>query len=253
MKKILLIGATGVLGKAFTENLCKKNQLLIADNNKSLLKKLSSKNNVMFQYCDVTKKGSIEKVINRAIKEFQDIDVVIHNIAQTSEYLLKKNKKFPVFNSISLETWEKDFKINLTSVFQLAQAMDKIWKNNKDLKKFIGISSIYGVISPNPNLYKNEDFYTLPSYSSSKSALISLIRWLSVYWANRNIATNCISPGGIKNKQSKSFIKKYSSLNPVAKMGSESDILGALNFLIENNSNYYTGQNIIIDGGYSAW
>ena len=253
MKKILLIGATGVLGKAFTTNLAKKHILFIADNNVSLLKSLAKKYNINYKYCDVTRKGSIKNLINHVAKKVNDIDIVIHNIAQTSEQLLKNNKKFPEFSSIKLETWNKDIQVNLTSVFQLAQELDKFWTDKTKPKKFIAVSSIYGVITPNPNLYKDENFYTLPSYSSSKSGLISLIKWLSVYWAKKNIAANSISPGGIKNKQSKRFIKKYSSLNPSYRMGHESDILDALNYLINSKTNYLTGQNIIIDGGYSVW
>ena len=253
MKKILLIGATGVLGKAFTTNLATKHSLFIADNNISLLKNLSHKNKLNYRYCDVTRKGSIKSLINHVTKKMGDLDIVIHNIAQTSEQLLKNNKKFPKFSSIKLETWNKDFQVNLTSVFELAQELDKLWTDKTKLKKFIAVSSIYGVISPNPNLYKDENFYTLPSYSSSKSGLISLIKWLSIYWAKKNIAANSISPGGIKNKQSKSFIKKYSRLNPSSRMGHESDILEALYYLINSKSNYITGQNIIVDGGYSIW
>jgi NAD(P)-dependent dehydrogenase (short-subunit alcohol dehydrogenase family) len=253
MKKILLIGATGVLGKAFTEYLSQKNHLFIADNKLSSLKELTNKFKVPYKYCDVTKKGSIRKLVIDAVNELDGIDVVIHNIAQTSELILKKTKKFPDFSSIKIDTWNKDFEVNLTSVFLLAQEMNDIWKKNKELKSFIAISSLYGVVTPNPKLYTGEKFYTLPSYSSSKSGLISLIKWLSVYWANRNIATNSISPGGIKNKQSKKFINKYSSLNPVSRMGQERDIIHALDFLVNNDSNYLTGQNITIDGGYSIW
>ena len=253
MKKILLLGATGVLGEAFTKELSKHNHLYIADNNLTALREISSKNKIKYEYCNVLKKNSIKSLVNKVNDDFKTIDVVVHNIAQTSELLLKKNKKFPKFNSIKLETWENDIKINLTSAFQLAQEVDKVWKNNKKQKSFIAISSIYGVTSPNPNLYQKENFYTLPSYSSSKSGLISLIKWLSIYWANRNISVNSISPGGIKNKQSKNFIRKYSSLSPVSRMGNSQDIVDVLNFLVNNNSNYLTGQNITIDGGYSVW
>ncbi|MDB4184317.1 SDR family oxidoreductase [Alphaproteobacteria bacterium] len=253
MKKILIIGGTGVLGEAFSTYLSTKNKVFIADNNLNKLKIISKKFNVNYSLLDVTRNGDIKKTIEKANKQLKGIDVVVHNIAQTSELLLKKYKKFPDFNSIPLSTWESDIAVGLTSAFILAQELDKLWKSNKSIKSLICVSSLYGVVSPNPNLYKDEKFYTLPSYSASKSGLISLVKWLSVYWAKRNIVTNTISPGGIRNKQSKSFIKKYNSLVPVGRMGKEEDILNVLDFLINNESNYLTGQNINVDGGYSSW
>lgn len=253
MKKILLLGSTGVLGETFSKNLIKNNQLFIADNNIKMLKTLSERYNLFYSYCDVKKKSSIKNTVKLAIKKLGQIDIVIHNIAQTSEGLLKNNNKFPDFKSISLETWDNDFKINLTSAFQLSQEMDKVWNKSKKLKSFITVASIYGLKIPNPKLYINEDFYTLPSYVASKAALIAFTKWLSVFWVKKNIAVNSISPGGIKNNQSKNFIIKYQSLVPSSSMINREEVLKILEFLINNESVNFTGQNLTIDGGYTVW
>ena len=65
------------------------------------------------------------------------------------------------------------------------------------------------------------------------------------------IRVNSISLGGIKRKQSKIFIKRYSDKTLLKRMGTEEDILGTIIFLSTNMSNYITGQNIVIDGGRS--
>jgi NAD(P)-dependent dehydrogenase (short-subunit alcohol dehydrogenase family) len=64
---------------------------------------------------------------------------------------------------------------------------------------------------------------------------------------------NCISPGGVFNNQSKTFVKKYSKINPSKKMANRKDLLGLINFLISDESNYIIGQNVKIDGGHSVW
>ena len=62
-----------------------------------------------------------------------------------------------------------------------------------------------------------------------------------------------ITSGGVFNKQNKRFVNKYSKLLPLNKMAKESDIFGLLKFLISEDSNYITGQNIFVDGGFSIW
>ena len=112
---------------------------------------------------------------------------------------------------------------------------------------------MYGHISPNHSIYEDEDFNCMPSYTASKSGVIGLTKWLATRYASLGIIINCISPGGVFNNQSKTFVKKYSKINPSGKMASQDDLLGLMNFLISDSSNYIVGQNIKIDGGHSIW
>ena len=115
------------------------------------------------------------------------------------------------------------------------------------------ISSIQGVQAPKFNHYKNLNMTSPIEYSAIKSGIISITKYLSKYYKNRNIRINCVSPGGIKDNQPKLFTKRYrQSCNSKGLLDGE-DISKLILFLLSDKSKYITGQNLIIDDGWSLW
>ena len=102
-------------------------------------------------------------------------------------------------------------------------------------------------------IYDDQKFFSSISYSSSKAGLIGMTRWLGTKFATEKTTFNMISPAGVFNKHKKKFLKDYTSLIPQKKMASEKQIFSAIEFLISKNSDYVIGQNIFVDGGFSAW
>ena len=116
----------------------------------------------------------------------------------------------------------------------------------------LNIASIYGVLGPDMEIYAGTNMGNPAAYAVSKGGLIQLTKWLSTILAPK-IRVNCISAGGVKRGQSKSFISKYEKKVPLARMAVEEDIAKAMLFLTSDLSSYVTGQNIMVDGGYSSW
>ena len=121
----------------------------------------------------------------------------------------------------------------------------------------INIASIYGLVSPDQNLYeyrriKGENFYKPVAYSVSKSGIINFTKYLAVYWAKKNIRVNTLTIGGVFNNQDGNFLKEYSSRIPIGKMADQHQYDGAVLFLASEASSYMTGSNLIIDGGWTA-
>ena len=94
---------------------------------------------------------------------------------------------------------------------------------------------------------------TMPAeYAAIKGALLTLTKYLASYLGEYGIRVNAISPGGIFNNQDPAFVKAYSSHVLLGKrMASPEDVVGALLFLLSDASRYVTGQNIVVDGGWS--
>ena len=90
------------------------------------------------------------------------------------------------------------------------------------------------------------------AYAASKGGLIQLTRWLATTLAP-HVRVNCISPGGIFRNQPKAFVNRYETLTPLGRMATENDFRGVFAFLASDASQYVTGQNIVVDGGWGVW
>ena len=140
--------------------------------------------------------------------------------------------------------------INLTVPFLLSQQLCGLLKKSNG--KIINISSIYGIVAPDLSIYDGTDLGNPAAYASSKAGLIQLTKWLSTV-LSPEIRVNSISLGGVYRNHSDIFEKNYSKRTPMGRMANTEDIIGAIIFLSTNMSDYVTGQNIIVDGGFTVW
>ena len=116
----------------------------------------------------------------------------------------------------------------------------------------LSFSSIYGLLANDFNLYKGTEISPPVAYSAIKGGLISLNRYLASFYGKYNIRFNCISPGGVYDKQDLKFVERYEKKVPLGRMARPEDISSLATFLLSDGSSYVTGQNLIVDGGYSV-
>jgi len=147
---------------------------------------------------------------------------------------------------VSLDSFEKYMKINLTTLFSVCRE----YSRNNVKGNIINFSSIYGLVSPNRNLYKNGEKHI--GYSVSKMGVIMLSKHLSTH-LSPNIRVNTICLGGIENEQSDEFKEKYSKMTPMRRMMKLEETTGIVEYLISDKSTYTTGAEFKIDGGWTAW
>jgi NAD(P)-dependent dehydrogenase (short-subunit alcohol dehydrogenase family) len=241
-KTILITGANGVLGKKIVKNFSKnKCKLILIDYTKP--KKLKHS---FFYKCDFTKQDERELIFKRIQKEHKKIHIVINNAGYTGT--IKDKNWITSFDKQDLKNWNNAFGVNLESIFHLVKIL------NRNIKicggNIINIGSIYSILSPDPSLYKGLRMSSPAAYTSSKGGLLQLTKWLAVNLAPK-IRVNMISSIGIKRNQPKKFVKRYLNKIPLKKMCKEEDIINVINFLSSKKTNMITGQNYIIDGGYS--
>ncbi len=117
--------------------------------------------------------------------------------------------------------------------------------------KLINIASIQGISAPKFDHYENTKMVSPIEYSIAKSGIISLTKYLAKYFKGKKIIVNCVSPGGIKSNQPLNFQRRYNKSCNSKGLLNGKDIVNAIIFLISEKSNYITGQNIVIDDGWS--
>ena len=196
-------------------------------------------------YMDVTDKNSIEDFVNSLDK----VDVLINNAALNPKMSTKDETNR--FEDFDLEKWNKSLQVNLTGAFLCSQVFINKMIKDKIKGIVINVASDLGVIAPNQTIY--EDDVKPVDYSVTKHGIIGLTKYLSTYFADKNIRVNSISPGGIYTNQSKEFVKRLSELIPMGRMADKDEYIGAIMFLCSDASSYMTGENVIIDGGKTVW
>ncbi len=116
----------------------------------------------------------------------------------------------------------------------------------------INLGSTYGIVAPDFSIYDGLDMATPATYAAIKGGIINLTRYLASYYGKDGIRVNCISPGGIGNRQAETFVSRYESKTPLGRMGKPIDIAGAAVYLASRASSYVTGHNLAVDGGWTA-
>ena len=251
-KRILLIGATGVLGATYAKALKEEGcRLVIFDHPETNINDFSKELGVKGIELDLLSESNVVKAIEEAFSILGGFDGVINNAAATGELMLKKGDAFSPFEDYPLELWMHGMNVNLTGTFLICREAGKYMKSHGG--SIINISSTYGFLAPDHRIYKNQKFKSMPSYSASKAGVLGLTKWLSTWWAEDNIRVNSVSPGGVFNDHDDEFVSAYSKRTPMNRMANREELIGMILFLLSDLSSYCTGQNYIVDGGYSAW
>ena len=247
-KTIIVTGGAGRIGSALAADLVKHDhKVLLGDiNNSKLLKikkKINSKNIETFQG-DLTTKNNIDRFIKFGVKKFKNIHAAVHCSYPTSK---KWGARLEDLEEIHLKN---DLQNQLGGSIIFSQRIMKYFLKQKK-GNLILISSIQGIQAPKFNHYKNLNMTSPIEYSAIKSGIISITKYLSKYYKNKNIRINCVSPGGIKDNQSKLFMKRYKETCNSKGLLNGDDVSKLITFLISDDSQYIHGQNLIVDDGWS--
>lgn len=204
--------------------------------------------------CDVARPASVEAMVVRVETELGPIDILHNNAASKGRDL---NKFFSSAEDFPFEAWREVMTVNLDGMFLVAQAVGRRMVT-RSKGSIIQTASIYGAMGTDQRIYEGSEFMghainTPPVYSASKGGVIALTRYLATYWAAKGIRVNTLIPGGVESGQNAIFSSRYSNRVPMGRMAQADEMVGAVIFLASDASSYITGQNIMVDGGLSAW
>jgi len=263
-KCVLITGATGFFGryisKAFLEVGAK---VVLLGRSNALSKQVMQYRNEFGEdsasgfRVDFYKRKELEDTLKKVAENF-DIDVVINNA-----YDLSKKTGFNTpsghLESSTYNQWKSAFESGIYWAVLTTQIIGQQFKK-KQQGSIINISSMYGIVSPGPQLYEGTDFFNPPTYSVSKAGIIALTRYIASFWGRYGVRCNAVIPGPFPNVESRScnsvdandfFLERLKNKTVLNRFGHPKDLRGILIYLACDASSFMTGQGIIIDGGWT--
>lgn len=248
-KKILIVGAGGLLGSHLVELILSLGgKVIAADINISFMKK-------RFQSFEVNVDGSNLSLV--------EVDITLENDAKELFFRVgcldgavnctyPRNANYGMeFSKVELSSFNENVSLHLGSAFLFMQQCVKYFKNRKESFSLVNLASIYGVVAPRFDIYDETDMTMPVEYAAIKSAIIHLTKYVSKYVSDSEFRINVVSPGGILDEQPSKFCLEYKKHTNGSGMLNVKDVLGAISFLLSDESKFINGQNIIIDDGFS--
>jgi NAD(P)-dependent dehydrogenase (short-subunit alcohol dehydrogenase family) len=208
---------------------------------------------------DVTEPASIAAALRTILEQYGRVDVLVNNAAVDAKVSATgAGHEMSRFEWFSTEQWDREIAVGLTGTFLCCQVFGAHMTAQRS-GVVLNIASDLSVFAPDQRLYRRDSVPDAEqpvkpvTYSVIKTALVGLTRYLATYWADSGVRVNALSPGGVRVDQPDAFVARLSQLIPLGRMAARDEYRAAVQFLCSDASGYMTGQNVVMDGGRSAW
>lgn len=252
-KVIVITGGAGLLGKEFAKAIVAHggNPVIADIRGKEAHLAAQELNDEFGRECalsvemDITSKASLLNAISQVHSSTGHVDALVNNAYPRNKNYGRK------FEDVEYSDFCENVNLHLGGYFLASQQFAMFFKKQGG-GNIITLSSIYGVVAPRFDVYEGTNMTMPVEYAAIKAALIHLTAYMFRYFQGSGVRFNCLSPGGIADAQPNTFIDKYLKYADSKGMLSPTDITGALVFLLSDYSRYITGQNIVVDDGWSV-
>lgn len=248
-KIALLVGGAGRYGKQIARALAEAGTTAYVttrrqENIAAMERQYAEANlNVNVVYMDQSIESSIEHVRDQILREQGRIDILVNNAV---------SRPMSGWND-DTSRFAESMQVNATGIYSLTKIVGNVMEKQQS-GSIINIASIHGMAGPDHTLYEGFDFHGfIPDYFFHKGGMIYFTKFVASYYGKSNVRCNCISPGGILSHMTPPpFVERYSNRTLLGRMANETDLIGVIVFLASDASQYITGINIPVDGGYTA-
>lgn len=250
-KVVVITGGAGLLGRKFCFAVAEHGGVaVVADHDADAAARVVSE--IVAKYpghadavaMDITDKDSIAMAMSKLREQYGRIDAVVNNAYPRNRNYGRK------LEEVIYADFCDNVGMHLGGYFLVAQQFGLLFREQGE-GNIINMGSIYGVMPPRFDIYEGTAMTMPVEYAAIKSAVIHLTRYFAQYFKGNGVRVNCISPGGILDNQSEAFLQKYNARCSGKGMLDPQDISGSLLFLLSDASKHITGQNLIVDDGFS--
>lgn len=250
---ILITGGTGNIGSQLVKHCLRKGYDVITTTRRDLsavelsdsLNIDATPGNLHVIQVDLEREGSSGVVVDFLGKHHLHPAALVNN-ARNLDHLKQSPDLTP-----PREGWVGEYVLDVVVAYELSIAL--VSQQGAKLRTIVNISSMYGMVPPNPRLYDNFEKEAPIHYGVAKAALIHLTKELAIRLAQKQITVNAVSYGGVEGRAGVDFKKRYAALCPMGSMLKTDQVAGAVDFLISDASSGMTGHNLVVDGGWTVW
>jgi NAD(P)-dependent dehydrogenase (short-subunit alcohol dehydrogenase family) len=254
---ILLTGAAGHLGRMVARGLAAAGAVVIA-NGRSVdkLTKLAADHaadgRIEPMPFDVTSAADVAAAARAIGEKYGRLDGIVNNA-----YAGPKPA-----GPAGVEEFTAAATINMAAPYMLVEACRQLLRdtapNTKGGASIVNVASMYGVVSPDPRIYKDAAALANPPfYGASKAGMIQLTRYLACHLAAERIRVNAVVPGAFPSPQVLERFPRFEAAVrekiPAGRIGDPTELLGPVVFLLSDAASYVSGAAIHVDGGFTAW
>lgn len=267
-KTALITGAAGLLGVEHATALMHSGATVVITDideaglvaaHESLTRHITKPAQIIYRVMNVTHHEDVWDTAAILKKEGRRIDILVNNAAIDPKVKASQGKELTRMENFPLEQWDLEMAVGLTGAFICSKIFGNDMASDGRGGVILNIASDLSVISPDQRLYRKDELaddmqpVKPVTYSVIKAGLVGLTRYLATYWAECGVRANALSPGGVFNEQGEEFVKRLTTLIPMARMAKRDEYRSALQFLCSDASSFLNGQNIVMDGGRSVW
>jgi NAD(P)-dependent dehydrogenase (short-subunit alcohol dehydrogenase family) len=266
-KTAVLTGASGFLGRIFALALLANGARVVALGRSDRLRSEAAKwvdefgsSKIALHQIDMYDTTALNELCDRIAAEELRLDILINN---AHELGVETGFNIPEgsLENASLDQWMKNLQGGVYWAVQTTQRLGVRMKQQGH-GSIINIATMYAAVAPRPELYEGTSSLNPPGYSASKAALAAFTRYTASFWGRQGVRANCISPGPFSNTEDAAgensvaedslFVQRLKGYTVLNRIGRPIELCGALLFLASDASAYVTGQNLIVDGGWTA-
>ncbi len=208
---------------------------------------------------DITGPASVRDLVASVVQDFRRLDILVNSAALDPKFDASASAKGIApggFEDYPLDQWNAALGVNLTGMFLITQACVKPMLEQGKKGSIINICSTYGLNGPDQRIYIKDGqrvAFKPVYYTVTKAGVLGFTKYLAAYYAGTDIRVNALTPGGVFNNHEDYFVKNYSAKTILGRMAHKDEMNGALLFLASDASSYMTGNNVVVDGGWTAW
>ena len=208
---------------------------------------------------DITQPEAVNSLVEKTMSAFGRLDILVNSAALDPKFdpdAVSKGITPGAFEDYPLDLWNSALNVNLTGMFLMTQACVKPMIAQGRKGSIVNICSTYGLNGPDQRIYVKDGqrvAFKPVYYTVTKAGVMGFTKYLAAYYAETEIRVNALTPGGVFNNHEDYFVKNYSAKTILGRMARKDEMNGALLFLASDASSYMTGNNVVVDGGWTAW